>query len=213
MQNKTIVHRTLPAIIANILREEIISGKLSVGYQLKQEELSNRFEVSFSVLREALKSLESEGLVNIYPNKGAVVSQLSPDEVVEIFDIRVFLETGALELSIPKLTQQDLADAESLLLLTDNDRYSIVNWKFHSALYQRSDRPKLLDMINSLYYNVERYMRMYLYTMHHHDRSQKEHWMLLDACKKKDIKKAQVILKKHMLTASNQLVEYIKTNN
>jgi len=73
-----------------------LSGELSGGVQLKQEELSSKFNVSMSALREALKSLEAEGLVKFYPNRGAVVSELSAEEAQEIFDIRLYLELGAL---------------------------------------------------------------------------------------------------------------------
>ncbi len=66
--------RTLPGMITNILREAILAGELSGGVQLKQEELASKFNVSMSVLREALKSLEAEGLVRFFPNRGAVVS-------------------------------------------------------------------------------------------------------------------------------------------
>ncbi|SMD12718.1 transcriptional regulator, GntR family [Sporomusa malonica] len=206
-------YRTLPGMITNILREAILSGELSGGVQLKQEELATKFGVSMSALREALKSLEAEGLVRFYPNRGAVVSELSVAEAQEIFDIRLFLELGALELAIPNLTEDVLAEADEILKKADEEtqsnHWSELNWQFHETLYRSANRPKLLAMIQNLHNNVERYMRLYLTTMHYQTKSQEEHRALLNACAQGNIKGAQKILRKHMADASNNLIEYL----
>lgn len=206
-------YRTLPGMITNILRESILSGELSGGVQLKQEELATKFNVSMSALREALKSLEAEGLVSFYPNRGAVVSELSADEAKEIFDIRLFLELGALELAIPNLTDADLAEAHEILRKADeetqSEHWGELNWQFHETLYRPANRPKLLTLIQNMHNNVERYMRLYLSAMHYQTKSQEEHHALLNACTKGDIKGAQKLLRKHMADASVNLIEYL----
>lgn len=207
------VYRTLPGMIAPILREAILSGELSGGVQLKQEELAARFGVSMSALREALKSLEAEGLVVFYPNRGAIVSQLSAQEAQEIFDIRLLLELGALAFAIPNLTAVELAEAEAILKQTDaendSERWGELNWQFHQTLYRAANRPKLLTLIHNMNNNVERYMRLYLSTMHYQTKSQQEHYALLQACSRKDISGAQAILRKHVTDASVNLSEYL----
>lgn len=206
-------YRTLPGVITNILRESILSGELGGGVQLKQEELATKFGVSLSALREALKSLEAEGLVRFYPNRGAVVSELSAAEAREIFDIRLFLELGALELAIPNLTEAALAEAGEILREADeetqNSRWSALNWRFHETLYRSANRPKLLALIQNLHNNVERYMRLYLTTLHYQTKSQEEHRALLNACAQRNIKGAQKVLRKHMADASSNLTEYL----
>lgn len=206
-------YRTIPDMITDILREAILSGELDVGVQLKQEELAKKFGISMSALREALKSLEAEGLVSFFPNRGAVVRKLSADEAQEIFDIRLFLELGALELSIPKLTDEDLADAEKILENADEETccgcWSELNCQFHETLYRAANRHKLLKLIKNMHNNVERYMRLYLSTMHFQAKSQKEHRALLNACSQRDIKGAQKILRKHIANASASLIEYL----
>lgn len=211
--HQKIPYRTLPGMISNILREEIISGKLSGGVQLKQEELALKYGVSLSVLREALKSLEAEGLVVFYPNRGAIVSELSADEAGEIFDIRLFLELGALELAIPNLTDADIAEAERILQQTDAEangrRLGELNWQFHETLYRASGKPKLLTLIQNMHNNVERYMRLYLSTMNYQPKSQEEHSRLLNACIQRDVKAAQELLRRHMMDASANLSGYL----
>jgi len=206
-------YRTLPGMVIDILREAILSGEICEGTQLKQEELASKFSVSMSVLREALKSLESEGLVRFYPNRGAVVSKLSADEAREIFDIRLFLELGALELAIPNLTDADLIAAEQILKEADeesqNGRWGELNWQFHEKLYRLANRPKLLLLIHNMNNNVERYMRLYLSTMHYQKKSQQEHRLLLTACAEKNIKAAKKLLRKHMADASTNLAGYL----
>ena len=206
-------YRTLPGMITNALRESILSGELSGGVQLKQEELAAKFGVSMSALREGLKSLEAEGLVRFYPNRGAVVSELSAAEAQEIFEIRLFLELGALELAIPNLTEAELAEAEAILQKADaqtqSKSWSELNWQFHETLYWPANRPKLLAMIQNLHNNVERYMCVYLSTMQYQTKSQAEHRALLNACAQRDIKGAQNVLRSHMADASKNLIDFL----
>lgn len=206
-------YRTLPGMITHILREAILSGELSGGVQLKQEELATNFNVSMSALREALKSLEAEGLVRFYPNRGAVVSELSADEAQEIFDIRLFLELGALELAIPNLKDADFAEANNILDEADNEtksgRWGELNWQFHETLYKSANRPKLMTLIRNMHNNVERYMRLYLSTLNYQTKSQDEHRTLLQACVQRDIGAAQALLRVHMADASASLTRYL----
>ncbi|SFL35555.1 GntR family transcriptional regulator [Pelosinus propionicus] len=212
-KTNTISHRTIPTAITDTLRERILNGDLQGGMQLKQEELALQFNVSMSALREALKNLEAEDLVKFYPNKGAIVSELSIEEAREIFDIRQFLEIGALELSVPQLTKSDLEEAETVLnqLESENNssQWGELNKQFHEILYRQARRPRLLKLIQVMHNNVERYMRLYLVSMNYQLISQKQHWDLLNACKNKDAKLAKKILKKHMADASDRLSEFL----
>lgn len=201
-------------MITDMLREAILSGELAAGVQLKQEEWASRLNVSMSALREALKGLEAEGLVRFNPNRGAIVSELSAAEVREIFDIRLFLEAGALELAIPELSADDFDQAEALLseadTQSDNQSWGSYNWQFHERLYRAAKRPKLLSMIQSLHNNVERYMRIYLSALHFQTKSQAEHRALLQACRQRDVLSAKAILRQHMQDASAQLSGYLQ---
>ncbi|AEG60395.1 GntR family transcriptional regulator [Desulforamulus ruminis] len=209
-----ISHRTMPEIIANLLRDAILSGEIKGGTPLRQEELAARFGVSMSPLREALKSLEGEGLVKFYPNRGAVVSELSAAEAREIFDIRLFLELGALELALPNLTGENLERARQILDQTDVEtccaRWGEMNWRFHETIYLPAERPRLLALIQTLHNNAERYMRLYLSAMNYQAKSQAEHRELLQACVQKNVQAAQRVLRKHMEDASAVLVDYLK---
>jgi DNA-binding GntR family transcriptional regulator len=197
-----------------LLRKNIVSGALSAGSPLKQEELSDRFGVSMGSLREALRTLNSEGLVTLLPNRGAVVSELSALEAEEIFDIRTYLELGALELALPHVTERIFDAAEKILDRMDTagaSKWADMNRSFHATLYAPASRPRLMGLICSMHDNVGRYMRLYLDTLNFQSESQKEHRDLLAACREGDLLTAQRILREHMRRAREQLVRYLKS--
>lgn len=214
IQKKIERRKTLPEIIAERLKEAIINGELKGGQQLKQDEIAQSFNASMIPVREALRILEVQGLVKFYPNKGAIVSELSVEEVEEIFDIRIMLEKGALEYAIDNLDNKDIEYAENILRRMDNledeEHLSELNLEFHNVLYNASKREILLGLINNMHIKVERYMRIYLLNMGFHQTSQEEHYKLLEACKNRDKGLAIEILEGHMEKAKQSLIEFLK---
>ncbi|NWJ45999.1 MAG: GntR family transcriptional regulator [Chloroflexi bacterium] len=203
-------YKTSPDLIADSLRKAILSGEIKGGDYLRQEELASAFGVSRIPVREALRKLEAEGLIAIYPNRGAQVLELSPREVQELFEIRVALETAALRFALPTLSSQDLEQAalilEELERETEVGRWGELNRKFHLALYQPCARPRLLSIINSLHQEADRFLRLVLSAIEHQNRSQQEHRELLEACCQQDSEKALGLLQVHIKEAGELLV-------
>ena len=208
-----IINDTLADKVSLALREQIVSGQLPAGTPLRQEELSSRFGVSMGALREAFRTLQKEGLVTIQPRRGVSVSTLSASEARELFEIRAFLELGALELALPNQKERDwenAATAQALVPQTqDPAEWPKLNWRFHESLYRPAGRPKLLSMIRSLHDNIDRYARFYMETMNFYQTSQDEHEQLLDACRSRNLARARDILSGHMNRASKQLILYL----
>jgi DNA-binding GntR family transcriptional regulator len=205
--------RSTPDLIAEALREAILRGIFKEGQSLRQDEIATQFGVSRIPVREALKQLEAEGLVSLHRNRGATVAVLSSAEAQEIFEMRSLLETKALELAIPKLTNSDLTKAAEILAATEATtevwRWGQLNWEFHTTLYLPSDRPRLLAMLKTLHINIERYVRLQMSEMDYSARSQKEHYQILEACTKKDISSATNLLKQHIELAGKELISYL----
>lgn len=216
MKSNARVYQNLPSIIADELREAILRGEIKAGQRLKQEEIAQRFESSLIPVREALRSLEKEGLVTFYPNKGAIVSQLSSEEVRQIFETRIILEQGALALSIPNLTETDIEEAMTYIELLDTvsagKELSNYNKDFHNILYRHCNNKYLLDMIDSLHRNVERYMRPYLLNEYNNELSQTYHRKIVSAAKAKQINKAKDYLETHMEMAMCDLINALDKN-
>jgi hypothetical protein len=100
-------HRTLSAAIVDQLRQSILDGTYPAGSQLRQDALGEAYGVSRIPVREALFQLEAEGLVRIVPQKGAIVSELSLDEINDVFDLRGIMEPRLLAQSAPHFTERD----------------------------------------------------------------------------------------------------------
>ena len=118
---------------------------------MRQEEIASAFDMSRVPVREALRLLESEGLVDFHPNRGAVVAEINPDEVADVYTVRAALECAALALSVPLLTDQD--NLASSILDEIDEEPSVheveLNRRFHLALYSRCGRRRLLAEIEN----------------------------------------------------------------
>jgi DNA-binding GntR family transcriptional regulator len=206
--------RSTPDLIAEALRQAIQLGIFQEGQSLRQDEIATQFGVSRIPVREALRQLEVEGLVIFHPNRGAMVTTLSPTEAQEICDIRIALETMALDLAIPQLSDAHLDQAATLLReteqTTDPMRWADLNWQFHATLYTPANRPRLLGMIKTLHVNIDRYIRLQIQALNYRDQSQAEHDQLLIACRQRNTIVATDLLRQHIGRAADQLVVYLQ---
>src|SRR5699024_10282630 len=94
--------------VCSVLRKAILKGELQAGERLVQAQLAEAIGVSRMPIREALRTLELEGLVVMEPHKGAVVRPISKEDIEEIYELRIALEPLALKKSVPNFTKQDL---------------------------------------------------------------------------------------------------------
>jgi len=201
------------ARVAGLLREAIVGGRLPSGAVLRQERLAARYDTSRMPVRDALRILESQGLVTLAPNKGAVVARLDPDEFREIAEMRAALEVLALTRAIPELTEtrldavEAIQDAAEAAELAD---FGKCNKAFHSALYEAAGRPRLLAQIAALNDLADRYLRVAVTTLDYRRRSHREHRALLAACRKRDVEAATACLKAHIEDAGQRLYEVLQ---
>lgn len=206
-----IPNRSAPDLIAEALRRAIGQGLFGEGQSLRQDEIAGQLGVSRIPVREALRQLEVEGLVVFHPNRGAMVSVLSAAEAQELGEIRLALETMALELAIPQLSDADLNQATARLKAmqqaNDLQQWADLNWQFYSGLYTQADRPRLLHLINMLHTNVERYMRLQRADLPQPASLAEQ--QLLDACWLRDTGQASQILRLHLEQSAAALVAYL----
>lgn len=196
---------SLKELASESIRSAIISGQLKPGQQLFQEKIAETLHVSIIPVREALSALHEEGFVEFFANRGAFVSEIRSSDVKELYEIRFFLESAALSLSIPNLQDSDFAEAERFMDLYD--KTSSVNEKrqsdlqFHSTLYQPCGRPRLLALINQMQNHVTRYMNLCIYLMHFKSHPKYNHQKILYLCKAGKIGEAVECLRKHLEVA------------
>jgi DNA-binding GntR family transcriptional regulator len=211
-----IKHRTLSSAIAGQLRQDILSGSQPSGAQLRQDALARAYGVSRIPVREALFQLEAEGLVQLVPHKGAIVTSLSPDEINDVFDLRALLEPRLFKQSIPALTSADfeLIDDIQTKFTTaiqekDLSAWGELNAQLHSALYARAQLPQTAHMVVALLQKSDRYTRMQLSSPAAMKRAQREHAELVKLCKAKKLKAACDLLVRHIETVRTDLLRLL----
>ena len=129
---------------------------LSPGTPLRQRDLAEQFDVSYTPVREALRRLESEGLVVTDVHRGATVARTESEELEENYRILAALEALAGSLAVAKITDDDIADIEALYrevaaCLPDDDRLAELNRQFHFRIYECARSPMLLLLMRLLW--------------------------------------------------------------
>jgi DNA-binding GntR family transcriptional regulator len=210
--NIAIKHRTISSAVSTQLRDAVLSGAYPSGAQLRQDALAAQYGVSRIPVREALLQLEAEGLVQIVPHKGAVVTGLSKAEVDDVFGLRLLLEVRLLKQSAPLLTDEDLADLDRIqrafgeaIRGKDAARWGVLNAELHTALYRRADLPRTSAIVANLLTASERYTRIQLAGKSAWQRAQAEHGELIELCRRKETGAACAMLERHIAAVHHDL--------
>jgi len=209
------IPRTVKEALVDSLRDEIIQGDLVPGQKLRLEEIAARFEVSTMPVREALRDLEAEGLVTIFPHRGAVVTQLSPADLQDIYEIRGTLEALGARLAVPHMTEAVIAELTAIIEEMDSHIDEVVNLvklnhRFHSVLYAPSDRKHLCDLVITLRYRTQHYLRAYIDQLGRMPEAQQEHRAVLEACKAGNADLAASLMYEHVVKVGNAIVEHVR---
>lgn len=203
------VYKTRTQMVVDILREKILSGDIKAGDPLRQDSLAKEFNVSRIPVREALLQLEAQGLVHFEAHKGATATELSPDKIIELFELRALLECHVLEKAIDHMQDSDCERAEQVLHEFEEavesgtrvERWSDLNYAYHESLYRPSGMPQALEMIASLNTKCDRYIRMQLLFTTGIVKAEREHAELLKLCKARDKTGASQLLRSHIMEA------------
>ncbi|UZE24005.1 GntR family transcriptional regulator [Pseudomonas sp. B21-056] len=205
------------SIIEGSLREAILDGRLPCGTALRQQELADLFGVSRMPVREALRQLEAQSLLNVVQHKGAVVAPLITNNAIETYALRAVLESFALRLSVPLLEADDLAQAahyiDQLEAQTDHAEIGKLNRLFHMSLYHKAPNSKLLDLIERELNEEERFLRFHLSSMGLGKLTQDDHRALLEAVSIKDIDSAVALLERHLEKACVTIRRYLEQSS
>lgn len=216
---ETLGHLSTPvhlarSVIESTLAEAILDGRIVSGTPLRQLELAEVFGVSRMPVREALLALQARGLVDHVPNKGAVVVEVDPADVVNTYRIRAILEPEALRGSIPRLEAVDIDHARQALIAMDGEpplaELGRLNSEFHLALYRRHPNAKLLRLITSELADEDRYLRFHLAELGTGQLAQDEHRQMLDHAVHGAIDEAVAVLQRHISAAGDTIEAYFQ---
>ena len=196
--------RTTQELVFEFLRDAILTGRLTGGSRLVQDKIAAELKVSRVPVREALLQLEAEGFVRMEAHRGASVVWLSPEEVAEIFDIRVILVAGAVRRSVPRLTPEHLDRLERIaraqIAEADMSARVRLNHDFYTTLFAGLDRPRWQTMMDKLEREVERFLQPI-------DRPHLGHLDLVDACRARDADRAAQMIGDHLAHVGQRAVD------
>jgi DNA-binding GntR family transcriptional regulator len=204
----------ISSVVADALREAIFRGVFKRGEPLRQDAIAKQFSVSQVTVREALRLLADEGVVEIAPRRGAIVASLSPDEVDEIVELRIALETLLVARAIPRLTDEDFAAAQKIISKLDKTRTMsdqlTLNIEFHGCLYAKAGRPRTLALYDKLRLAFEPYLRLLWARSDYKSHSQADHRKILALCKERDVKSAQSVLAEHIAKTGKEIFQLLE---
>ncbi|WP_051590970.1 GntR family transcriptional regulator [Bacillus sp. UNC438CL73TsuS30] len=208
---------TIVKFVTKRLRKAILNGTLKKGDRLIQEEWAERLEVSRMPIREALTQLQMEGLVEMIPHKGAVVTPITKDNIEEIYHTRALLEGLAVEKSLPFLTEDDKKRLKDILIQMEeleisdatNDQYIQLNAAFHETLRKDCPWPRVQKMVETLGISP---IAPNLLVDYYHE-TQREHRMIYEAVLRGDAAELRAAVEFHILRTKNNLIQYMEELN
>ncbi len=190
-------------LIADAIRSSILRGHFSPGEKLDQQDIANELAVSRIPVREALRTLDAEGLVTLIPNRGAIVTERTATELSELYFIRGLLEGIAAERAavdiddarVEKMgaiiAEADVTEGLEDLLALNND--------FHMTLYSAYPQPKTIELIQQLRNTVAPYNRIYLDLAGSNKAAAwEDHQRIYEACLARDAQLANSETKRHL---------------
>ena len=198
------------------VEEDIATGRLLPGTHLDENQLALRFGVSRTPIREALGLLAGEGLVEIRPRRGAVVAQITPQRLIEMFEVMAELEAlcarqAARRMTVPDLQAIEAAHAACRQAATDGDpdAYFYANEDFHQRIYAASHSGYLAEQAQSLQRKLRPYRRLQLRVRNRIARSLQEHDTVVQALRAGNADAAADALRNHVVVQGERFADLL----
>jgi DNA-binding GntR family transcriptional regulator len=197
---------TVAEAVTKRLREEIQSGELGPGERLRQAHVAADYGVSTTPVRESFVKLEREGLLVSSAHRGVVVFEPTTEELNELYEIRIPLESLATELAVPNLTDEDFVLLQESLEgmkqsgeTGDSELGANMHEQFHMTIYKAANRPRLLRLIESLRSSSQAYLGLFVAAADTRVlNTEDEHQAIYDACAARSPKKAVAAMSQHL---------------
>ncbi|WP_156289627.1 GntR family transcriptional regulator [Oceanobacillus salinisoli] len=200
--------------VCSVLRRAILKGDFKPGERLVQTELAELIGVSRMPIREALRTLEIEGLVKIEPHKGAVVRPVSKEDIEEIYELRSILEPEALRKGIHHFTKNDIHQLselhEEMVNTNSGEDFVELNIAFHQLLIKKCNRPRLLGIIETISNGFPQDTPQIIPGQIR--KSNQEHEAILKAIINEDVESAAKYLSEHIKRSGEELIDSMENH-
>lgn len=210
---------TLTNRVYATLKDRILSRSLPPGARLKHAELAAALGVSITPVREAIVELEKDGLVEVIPYRGSVVKQLSAQEVSDVIDVRIALESLAVRRAVDRLTQEDIQeldrnvrDYEKALAADDRAVGLRADLAFHELLLSASGNLLLLELARNLADRIQR-VRQADWSEATRTKSLRGHTLVLDALRRGDGESAAALMASHVARGKDRALQSLASQD
>ena len=216
---KPVSRTALHAEVTARLREMIVEGVVAQGTRVNERLLCEELQISRTPLREALKYLAAEGLVELSPNRGATVTLLSPKEVAQVFEVLARLESLAGELAAARATDAEIAEIGQLHYemagchaREDRPGYFRCNQAIHERISLAADNPVLYSTYNLLNTRVRRARFFANLTHERWQQSMREHVEIFKALEQRDAVKLGGLLEQHLISKRDVILAALESS-
>jgi DNA-binding GntR family transcriptional regulator len=204
-------------VVYESLRKIIINGIIPVGERIVEKTYAERLNISRTPVREALRMLEIEELVEYLPKVGVIIKKFSIEDVIEIFEIRYNLEVLAITEAMDNITEDEIKKINELIDLTklENAKGNTVEVirlfaEFNLIIYEASRMKQLNGILSKLNEYIERFRAISMSSFDRRERAIKEHREILQIIVEKDKEQIDSILKKHLEHSLEVVIDEIK---
>jgi DNA-binding GntR family transcriptional regulator len=190
--------------VTESIRAMILSGEMAPGSRIRQEELAERFGLSRIPVREALRRLESDGLVLLVPNSSAWVAKIDMQECIEVYKIRERLEPLAISEAVANMSDDDVAVLEDLVTRMeqspDTEEFLRLDREFHLASYRAAGMQQLYGIVERFWNTTQHYRRAFTKLLGQEGSwiTRSEHRLILDALRRRDAEGAGHLVFEHI---------------
>ncbi|MCT4566187.1 MAG: GntR family transcriptional regulator [Maledivibacter sp.] len=212
-------YKPLREIVFEYLRNSILSGELEPGERLMELQLAQQLGVSRTPIREAIRKLELEGFVEMLPRKGAYVADVSIKDILDVLEVRMFLEGLATNLAAERMTDEEIEELKVILQKFEDEIETMekqemikLDNKFHDTIIKGSRNNKLMQIVQGLQEQFQRFRVIYFNEYSEHQDLIKYHRAIVKAIADRDSKKAQEYAQTHVEMIEESIIKWKKKN-
>lgn len=217
MQNSLPADLPLRDVVFYTLRQSILTGELKPGERLMEIHLADKLGVSRTPVREAIRRLELEGLVTMFPRRGAEVAQITEKSMSDVLEVRRTLDALCAELACDRITEEGLASLkcacevfEQCVDTGDAKKIAQADVSLHDIIVQATGNQRLIQLVNNLSEQMYRYRFEYIKDSHQHETLIKEHRIIYQSILNKDKDTAAAAAKTHIDNQKKAIMRQIR---
>jgi DNA-binding GntR family transcriptional regulator len=213
-------YKPLRDVIFNTIREAIIAGELKPGERLMEVQLAEKMGVSRTPVREAIRKLELEGMVEMIPRKGAHVAEVSVKDIMDVLEVRASLDGLATSLAATRITPEEIKELKHVYtqFVTNVEKDNVSGTikkdvEFHDVIYRASRNEKLIQISNNLKEQVQRFRVIYLKGFGSTRDVIREHEQIIEAITTNNSDMALKIAYDHIKKQEETIIKALKRNS